>query len=69
VAQAIFQNGLTPALEKYAPIVDPAIILDAGATGYADVLPAGQLPGVRFAYNEALVRVFVSAIVSRLPVV
>ncbi|GIJ89394.1 hypothetical protein Asppvi_008334 [Aspergillus pseudoviridinutans] len=58
VAQAIFQNRLTPALEKYAPNVDPAIILDAGATGYADVLPVGQLPGVRFAYNEALVKVF-----------
>ncbi|GFF52506.1 putative HC-toxin efflux carrier TOXA [Aspergillus lentulus] len=58
VAQAIFQNGLTPALEKYAPNVEPAIILDAGATGYADVLSADQLPGVRFAYNEALVKVF-----------
>ncbi|EED13941.1 methyltransferase, putative [Talaromyces stipitatus ATCC 10500] len=58
VAQAIFQNGLTPALEKYAPNVDPTIILDAGATGYADVLPADQLPRVRFAYNEALVKVF-----------
>ncbi|PKX92857.1 putative MFS transporter [Aspergillus novofumigatus IBT 16806] len=31
VAQAIFQNGLTPALEKYAPNVDAAFILDAGA--------------------------------------
>ncbi|KAF4182882.1 hypothetical protein CNMCM7927_009424 [Aspergillus lentulus] len=58
VAQAIFQNGLTPALEKYAPNVEPAVILDAGATGYADVLSADQLPGVRFAYNEALVKVF-----------
>ncbi|KAF7184358.1 hypothetical protein CNMCM7691_005110 [Aspergillus felis] len=58
VAQAIFQNRLTPALEKYAPNVDPAIILDAGATGYADILPADQLPGVRLAYNEALVKVF-----------
>ncbi|GIJ97990.1 hypothetical protein Aspvir_000098 [Aspergillus viridinutans] len=58
VAQAIFQNRLTPALEMYAPNVDPAIILHAGATGYADVLPADQLPGVQFAYNEALVKVF-----------
>ncbi|KAF3480351.1 putative HC-toxin efflux carrier TOXA [Arthroderma uncinatum] len=58
IAQAIFQNGLTPALQKWAPDVDPSTILGAGATGYANILPPDQLPAVRAAYNEALIKVF-----------
>ncbi|KAK2882376.1 hypothetical protein FQN49_000431 [Arthroderma sp. PD_2] len=58
VAQAIFQNGLTTALKKHAPNVDPSMVVGAGATGYADVLPADQVTKVQSAYNEALTRVF-----------
>lgn len=58
VAQAIFQNCLTPALHKYVPNVDPAMVLDAGATGYTKAVPADQLPRVRLAYNEALTKAF-----------
>lgn len=62
IGNTIFQNGLAPALAKYAPTVDAHTIINAGATGLAGSVSAEQLPGVLLAYNEALVKVFVSCI-------
>lgn len=62
MAQSIFQNSLAPALRKYAPEVNLATILNSGATGYATLVEPDQLDAVRRAYNEALVKTFVSQI-------
>jgi hypothetical protein len=62
VAQSIFQNGLAPALQKYAPEANTTAILNAGATGYTTVVDPDQLGVVRMAYDEALVKTFVSQI-------
>jgi hypothetical protein len=60
IAQTVFQNELGPALSKYAPGVNVESILSAGATGFRAVVPSDQLTDVLIAYNEALVKVFVS---------
>lgn len=60
IAQTVFQNELGPALSKYAPSVEARSVLDSGATGFRAVIPADQLPNVLTAYNDALVKVFVS---------
>jgi hypothetical protein len=66
VAQTIFQNLLGPALSRHASGVDAQTILDSGATGFRAVTPPDQLVNVLVAYNEALVKIFVSCFV-RLP--
>lgn len=60
VGNAIFQNGLPSALRKYAPDVDPKLISGTGATELDKAVSPSQLPAVLTAYNEALVKVFVS---------
>jgi hypothetical protein len=60
VGNTIFQNGLPSALRKYAPDVDVKAIMNAGATDLVKVVSPAQLSGVLTAYNEALVKVFVS---------
>ena len=60
IAQTVFQNELGPALSRHAAGVDVKSILDTGATGFRAVTPADQLTNVLRAYNDALVKVFVS---------
>ncbi|GIK04535.1 hypothetical protein Aspvir_008618 [Aspergillus viridinutans] len=58
VAQSVFQNGLITGLGKYAPAVDPAAIVKAGATEMRHVLAgldqSDQLTGVIKAYMSGL---------------
>ena len=62
IAQNIFSNGLKVNLPKYAPGVDPATIIAAGATHLREAVSAAQLPGVLQAYMTALSDAFVISI-------
>ena len=62
VAQNIFSNTLVQQIPKHTTGVDPATIVQAGATNVRQVSPADQLPGVLLAYNEAVTRALILAI-------
>lgn len=54
-AQAVFQNELVKALHKFAPDVDPLVILAAGANSEAiSSLPSASLGGIVQSYARAL---------------
>lgn len=57
VAQSVFYNKLQEYTVKYAPGLNPAIVLGTGATAIKTTIPAEYLDGVRLAYNNALNRV------------
>lgn len=48
-------------LAKYAPGLDPKIVLSIGATSLQSTLDKAQLPGVVMAYNDALTHAFLVA--------
>ncbi|OWP05819.1 hypothetical protein B2J93_937 [Marssonina coronariae] len=58
IGQNVFTNKLVESLAKYAPDVNPLIVLSIGATSLQRDLPADQLPGVKLAYNAALTKAF-----------
>lgn len=53
-----FTQGLLAALPKYAPNVDPRVVIQAGATGFRKVVPEHDIPGVLLAYSEGIRQVF-----------
>ncbi|KAF2686572.1 MFS general substrate transporter [Lentithecium fluviatile CBS 122367] len=63
IAQNVFINGLAREVPKYAPAVDPRIVIGAGATYVRNVVPAEYLPGVLEAYTAAIVGAFMIAII------
>ena len=62
IAQNIFSNTLVKKIPIYAPTVDPAKVVAAGATHVRDVVTKAQLPGVLLAYNKAVTSSFALAI-------
>ncbi|RDW59432.1 MFS general substrate transporter-6 [Coleophoma cylindrospora] len=58
LAETDFTTSLSAALGKFAPGVNSALILEAGATGVREVVSSGQLPGVLLAYNQAIMNAF-----------
>jgi hypothetical protein len=62
IAQNIFANTLVREVPKYAPGVDPQVLLQAGATNIRHVVPAEMLEGVLWAYNKAVTSSYVLAI-------
>ena len=54
IAQNIFSNSLVREIPKFAPGVDPSVIVAAGATRIREVVQPELLEGVLRAYNEAL---------------
>jgi hypothetical protein len=62
IAQNIFSNGLIQNIPKYTHGVDPATIINAGATHIRDVTPASQLPGVLKAYDIAVTNAYILSI-------
>jgi hypothetical protein len=58
VAQVIFSNGLRDTIPRYAPNVTPQTIIKAGATGFRELVPPADLPGVLVAYAKSIDRVF-----------
>ena len=62
IAENIFSNGLKREISKDAKGVDAEAIIAAGATGFRDLVPAGQLAAVLKAYNTAVTDVFTIAV-------
>jgi len=61
-AQTVFSTSLTKNLHTYAPLVNPELIFQAGASGYRDVVPAKDLAGVVLSYSKAINDVFFLAL-------
>lgn len=62
IAQNIFSNQLIKQIPIYAPEVDPAVVIQAGATYLRHVVPAESLDGVLQAYAKALDTTFIPPI-------
>jgi MFS family permease len=58
IGQNVFSNKLVQGLAKYAPGIDPKVVLSIGATSLQATLDKAQLPGVIQAYNDALTHAF-----------
>ncbi|KAJ5927883.1 hypothetical protein N7466_006839 [Penicillium verhagenii] len=58
IAQTVFQNRLVASIAKYAPTVNPAAIIEAGATHLSNKVPRKALPSVLYAYNIAVTQTF-----------
>jgi hypothetical protein len=61
VAENIFTNKLVQDLAKYAPSIDPKVVLNTGATSIQSSINKADLAGVTLAYNNALTQVFLTA--------
>lgn len=53
----IFTNSLKALIPKYAPSVDPDIVINAGATGFQTLIQGEEMAGVLVAYAESVGRV------------
>ena len=58
IAQNIFRNVLANQLTEKVPSINPAIVLDTGATDIRNIVPPSALQGVLLAYDRAVTRVF-----------
>ncbi|RDL36683.1 MFS general substrate transporter [Venustampulla echinocandica] len=61
--QNVFTNKLAENLAKYAPTLDPKIVLVTGATSIQSAIDKSYLPGVTLSYNNALTQAFLVATV------
>lgn len=57
-ADAIFTNSLKSELPRYAPSVNPEVVIAAGATAIRTVVTKNELAGVLEAYAKSVDRVF-----------
>ena len=57
-SQIALTNGLKNALPVFAPNVDVQAVIDAGATGLAEVISPADLKNVLLAYSQAVNHVF-----------
>ncbi|KIM97024.1 hypothetical protein OIDMADRAFT_44464 [Oidiodendron maius Zn] len=57
-SETIFTNSLQTLIPKYAPSVDPQIVINAGATGFRTMIKGADLAGVLVAYAKSVDRVF-----------
>lgn len=62
IAQNIFINSLAKEIPKYAPQVDPRVVIGAGATYVRQVVPKEYLEGVLEAYTKAITTALVLSI-------
>ncbi|MCJ1388447.1 hypothetical protein MMC18_001294 [Xylographa bjoerkii] len=51
-------NSLRTELSKYAPSVDPQVVINAGATGFRNIVAPDQIVGVLLAYSASIDHVF-----------
>jgi hypothetical protein len=58
IAQTLFNYSLTEGLRTLAPSVDATTVIQAGASGFRDVVRPEELRGVREAYNLSFTREF-----------
>ncbi|PVH82267.1 MFS general substrate transporter [Cadophora sp. DSE1049] len=64
IAQNIFSNTLNQQLPIQAPLVNPLLVMGAGATGLRAAVPYDLLPGVLKAYAIAIQKAFILPIVT-----
>jgi len=57
-SDTIFTNSLNTLVPKYAPSVDPQVVINAGATGFRTMIKGAELAGVLVAYAKSVDRVF-----------
>ncbi|OTB10378.1 hypothetical protein K445DRAFT_70393 [Daldinia sp. EC12] len=57
-AETIFSNSLKTLIPRYAPSVNPEIIINAGATGFRTIISPAQLANVLVAYSKSVDRIF-----------
>ncbi|KIM97836.1 hypothetical protein OIDMADRAFT_203035 [Oidiodendron maius Zn] len=57
-AQTTFSSGLVHALPIFAPDVNVQAVINAGASGFRNVVTQALLPGVLHAYSQAISHVF-----------
>lgn len=60
--ETIFRSSLPHLLMKDAPKVDVNVVINAGATEIRKLVSPAELPGLLLAYNDALTKMFVSAL-------
>ncbi|KAJ5087945.1 hypothetical protein N7456_011561 [Penicillium angulare] len=58
IAQNMFTNRLTRNLAKEVPGLDPRVVLKNGALGIKNIVGSADAPGVKTAYNDAIVDVY-----------
>ncbi|KAF6806037.1 MFS multidrug transporter [Colletotrichum sojae] len=58
IGNAIFVSALKQELPQFAPNVDPAVVIEAGATGFRKAVAQNDLPGVLLAYVTSIDREF-----------
>lgn len=58
LAETVFSNSFADLISNYAPLVDGQSVIDAGATGFRNVVSGSDLAGVLTAYAESIDRVF-----------
>ena len=58
IANTIFTQSLATELPKYAPDVDPQVIVNAGATAIRSVVSPKDLGGVLIAFSKAFDHIF-----------
>lgn len=70
LGQTMFSNLLKPALTRYAPGLDPSVVLNSGATDVRGTVAEQYARGVVLAYNDAITKTFyLSAGVSAVSVI
>lgn len=62
IAKTIFTSSIGGALAKFAPGIDPSLLIDTGVTEISGVISPDQVEGAILAYNEAISHVFVSSL-------
>ncbi|KAI1804259.1 MFS general substrate transporter [Daldinia bambusicola] len=58
LAKTIFTSSIGTALHKFAPDIDPSLLINTGATEITKVIPPSQVAGALLAYNEAINNIF-----------
>ncbi|KAI1105547.1 MFS general substrate transporter [Jackrogersella minutella] len=58
IAKTLFTSSIPNALKKFAPGIDPNLLINTGVTEIATVIPPDELTGALLAYNEAITHVF-----------
>lgn len=61
VTKTVFTSSIGPAVSKFAPNLDPALLTHSGVTELRDVVPDEYLEGAILAYNQSINHVFVSS--------
>ena len=59
VGETIFVNSLAALLPAFVPQVNVQALINAGAAGVRTAVTEAELPSLLFAYNQALLNVFV----------